>query len=432
MTESKHLKARIRERMARTGERYMTARRHVVGARVTAPDDDHGWRLRGGVHPDTAAIANVLHHHGAEVSEAMVLGAGGGLGAGYILWEFEARHHTRTLVLGFRNQWQYPGRWAEKTLERLGVPFELHETGGARGAAGKLDAALAAGRPVLATIDRQTLGHWHLPADLEGRGGYPVVVYGAVGDRMRIDDRNLAPLTVPRERLDAARARVGSYKHRLVIPEPAAVGEERLREAARAGLADAVAHLSARSDSFGLPAWRKWARMLVDTDNAKAWPRVFEDPTGLVGALLSSYEGVEPVGADGGHLRALYADFLDEAASLLEEPALGVAAGAYRELAQHWHELAELALPPALPPFAMLREQLAAVHESVIARGDAGAEDARRAAAQLWELRAALDSEPPFDHDTALELFVRLGEQLEVIYAAEVEALSRLRSGRRS
>ena len=37
----------------------------------------------------------------------MVLGVGGGLGAGYILWEFEA-HHTPTLVLGFRNQWQYP------------------------------------------------------------------------------------------------------------------------------------------------------------------------------------------------------------------------------------------------------------------------------------------------------------------------------------
>ena len=85
-----------------------------------------------------------------------------------------------------------------------------------------------------------------------------------------------------------------------------------------------------------------------------------------------------------------------------------------------------------LPPFAMLREQLAAVHESVIACGDAGAEDARRAAAQLWELRAALDSEPPFDHDTARELFARLSEQLEVIYAAEVEALSRLRSGRLS
>ena len=82
-------------------------------------------------------------------------------------------------MLGFRNQWQYPGRWAAKTLERLGVPFELHETGGARAAAAKLDAALAAGRPAIATIDRQVFGHWHLPASREGHGGYPVVVYGS-------------------------------------------------------------------------------------------------------------------------------------------------------------------------------------------------------------------------------------------------------------
>jgi len=426
MTESKHLKARIRERMARTGERYMTARRHVVDGRAAAPLDDHGWRLRGGLHPDTAAISNVLAHHGADVSEAMVLGAGGGLGAGYILWEFEA-HGQPTLVLGFRNQWQYPGRWAAKTLERLGVPFELHETGGARAAAAKLDAALAAGRPAIAQIDCQTLGHWHLPAYKEGSGGYPVVVHGAAGERVRIDDRNLAPLSVTREELDAARARVGSYKHRLVICEPVEAGEERLRAAAREGLADTVEHLSARSDSFGLPAWRKWARMLVDTRDAKAWPRVFEDRVALSGALLSAFESVEPVGSEGGHLRALYADFLDEAAALLDAPALADAADAYRALAQRWHDLAEVALPPALPAFAALREHAAALHESVIARGDAGADDAARAAAQLWELRAALDREPPLDRDAALELFGRLSERLEAIYAAEVEAAAMLR-----
>ena len=83
MTENKHLKARIRARMARTGERFMTARRHVVGTRDAA--DDHGWQLSGGVHPDTAAVAAVLAHDGVAVSEATVLGIGGVLGAGYIL-----------------------------------------------------------------------------------------------------------------------------------------------------------------------------------------------------------------------------------------------------------------------------------------------------------------------------------------------------------
>ena len=419
MTESKHLKARIRTRMARTGERYMTARRHVVGEQPPAADD-HGWRLRGGVHPDSAAISNVLAHHGMEVSEALVLGIGGGLGAGYILWEFEA-HNTRALVLGFRNQWQYPGRWAAKTLERLGVPFELHETGGAKGAAAKLDSVLAAGRPALATVDRQEIGHWHMPAHQSGYGGYPVVVYGADGDVMRIDDRNLAPLTVERARLDAARARTGSYKHRLVVIEPAEITADTLRAAVRAGLDDAAAHLSARSDSFGLPAWRKWARMLTDTRNAKSWPNVFADPRGLAGALVSAYQGIEPAGAYGGHLRGLYADFLDEAAALLEAPRLSEAASAYRVLAQQWHALAELALPPHVPEFATLREELAAVHESVVARGDAGRAEAADAAARLWELRARLDAAPPAQPD-----FGALSAAIEAIYEAEVAAAARL------
>ena len=47
---------------------------------------------------------------------------------------------------------------------------------------------------------------------MEGRGGYPVVVYAIDGDVVHVDDRVLAPRTVSREALDAARARVGSYR----------------------------------------------------------------------------------------------------------------------------------------------------------------------------------------------------------------------------
>jgi Butirosin biosynthesis protein H, N-terminal/Domain of unknown function (DUF4872) len=400
----------------------MTARRHVVGEQ-TAPGDDHGWRLRGGVHPDSAAIAAVLDHHGASVSEAMVLGVGGGLGAGYILWEFEAgrAHDTRVLVLGFRNQWQYPDRWASKVLERLGVPFAMHETTGAKRAATQLDDALAAGRPALATVDRAELGYWHLPEYLSGSGGYPVVVHALDGDRARIDDRNLAPLSVPRERLDAARGRVASYKNRLVVIEPAAVTEETLRAAVRAGLADAIEHLGARSDSFGLPAWRKWARMLTDTRAAKAWPKVFADRRGLAGALLSAYEEIEPVGSYGGHLRGLYAEFLDEAAELIEEPRLTEAATAYRALADRWHALAELVLPADVPEFATLRQELAAVHESVVARGDAGRDEAAEAAGRLWALRRELDVSPPVEPDLAA-----LSDAVKAVYEAEVEAAALL------
>jgi hypothetical protein len=423
MTAHKHLKARIRARMAQTGESYVTARRHVVGEPATTVD--HGYRLRGGIHPDTAAIANVLAHHGVTaghtgepLSEAMVLGVGGGLGAGYILWEFEA-HGSPTLVLGYRNRWQYPARWMRATLERLRVPASHHETGGARAAGAQLDAALAAGRPALATIDRQSIGYWHLPAEMEGRGGYPVVVYGEAGGRMRVDDRGLAPLTVAREVLDAARARVGSYKHRLCVIEPdrEVLGADELRTAVRAGLVDAAEHLAGASDSFGLPAWRKWSRTMSGTRNAKAWPRVFAEQHGLAGALLSIYEGIEPVGLDGGHLRGLYADFLDEAAALLEDPRLARAAVAWRAAGGLWHELAELVLPPG-----RIRELLVDVHANVVERGDEGAEDAATAAAELWELRAAMDATPPLGEDQVPELFGAIGERLAAIYEAETEA----------
>jgi hypothetical protein len=378
MTARKHLKARIRARMAQTGERYVTAHRHVVGDRAPLAID-HGYRLRGGIHPDTAAVANVLAHHGVvaghtgePLSEAMVLGIGGGLGAGYILWEFESRGGA-ILVLGFRNRWQYPDRWMKAVLERLAVPATHLETGGARTAARQLDDALAAGRPALATIDRQTIGYWHLPAEMEGRGGYPVVVYASDGDVVHVDDRVLAPRTVAREVLDAARARVGSYRNRLCVIEPDRdeLPVSVLRDAVRTGLADAAEHLGSGSDSFGLEAWRKWARMMTGSA-AKAWPRVFASGRRLAGALLSTYEGIQPV---------VYADFLDEAAALLEDPALTDRAAAWREAAARWQALADLALPEG-----RLRELLAEVHETVVEGGDAAAPALREAGSRLAQV----------------------------------------------
>ncbi|MEV6815874.1 BtrH N-terminal domain-containing protein, partial [Micromonospora sp. NPDC051296] len=164
MTSDKHLKARIRARMARTGERYAEARRHIVG--TSREQTDHGYALRGGVHPEAANIANLLHHHGREISEAMVLGVGGGLGAGYILWEFAA-YDTAVLTLGFRHRWNYLD-WTDATLTRLGVPFRVERTGGAKKAQAALAAALDAGHPAIVVPDRQIVGYWHLPAHLDG------------------------------------------------------------------------------------------------------------------------------------------------------------------------------------------------------------------------------------------------------------------------
>jgi hypothetical protein len=427
MTAHKHLKERIRARMARTGESYTTARRHVLNALPPAT-----YRLLGGVHPDTHAIVGVLAnrglvapHTGQPLSEAMVLGAGGGLGAGYILWEFKA-HDLRTLVFGFRNSWQYPDRWATKTCARLGVPAAVHETGSARKADGELRAAVGQGVPAIAWADQQLLGYRHLPDWLDGYGGPPVTVYGIDDETgtALVDDRNRAPLTVSLDALAAARARVGSYQHRLLMLDaPAAeLDTERLRRAVRDGLTEQVEHLSRRSDSFSLPAFRKWARLLGDGRNAKAWPKVFADRVSLFDACLSVYENVEPVGWGGGNLRGLYAEFLDEAAGLLEAPDLGKAAAAYREAEASWQVVAGTAMPADREPFAEARRLTVRLQDQVEA-GDAAQEEAAATAARLWALRGRWRHQFPGDTDVEA-LLAALAAAVSAAGDAEEAALA--------
>ncbi len=391
MTARKHLKHLVRERMRKTGERYTVARRHIV-------DADTSWEFRGGVHGDTAALANVLAnlgvvapHTGEPLTEAMVLGVGGGLGAGYILWEFDSHQfRSRVLTLGFRRQWQYPDRWARGTAERLGLHAELHETGGAKGAAAALDAQLEKGLPAIAWIDTYTLGHRNEPEWRDGYGGDPLIVYERTGDSYAIDDRSDKRITVSAERLAAARARVGSYTHRLITIDPERV-ELDLRPAVEEGLRLQVEHLSATSDSFSLPAWRKWARMTTDPRNKKGWPTVFADGLG-VGSLRAS---IYTSAAHGAHLRGLYADFLDEAAVLLGRD---LGADAWRVAAGAWEPIVDLALPPG----DELRELI-----------DAGA-------AARWDVQRR--------RDEAVEEPPAVGELVMAMYEAETSALGVLSS----
>ena len=60
----------------------------------------------GGQQAETASLTNILRaqgvhapHNNQPFSEALLLGIGGGLGAGYILWEFAAHNVTRFLIM---------------------------------------------------------------------------------------------------------------------------------------------------------------------------------------------------------------------------------------------------------------------------------------------------------------------------------------------
>jgi len=442
MTTDKAFKRIVRARMAKTGERYAAARRSLIDADTDAPPPTvaietaagRTYLMRGGLHPETATLANVLANQGVvsgltgePLTEATILAVGGGLGAGYILWEFKS-HGSPTLVLAFRNQWQYPWipGWTGKTLDRLGLEADVHETGGAKGAREALDARLDAGAPVIAWVDFGLIGTWGVPDALSGHFGHTLVICGREDDgTYLVDDRGRAPFRITPDVMAAARGRITSFKHRIVRLDTTAgpIPADRLRSALQAGLEDQVEHLRSKSDSFSLPAWRKWARLMTDERNAKAWPRVFADGRGLFAALLAIVEGVD-AGASpwGGHLRELYATSLDETAVALDRPALTEAAQAWRAAADAWDELADWAVPSDLDGADDAVEGAETVR-SAVSDGEAGRARVRAAADVTWGIRAEYAETFPLPAERIHEILRSLGDQIDGIHQREVEAV---------
>jgi hypothetical protein len=163
---------------------------------------------------------------------------------------------------------------------------------------------------------------------------------------------------------------------------------------------------------------------MTDDKNAKAWPRVFSGGRGLFGALVSIVEGVDgDVGAYGGHLRELYAQFLDEAAAALDQPSLGEAAAGWRAAADRWEDLADAAVPPDLDGALEAVAAAEALHEAVMA-GEPGRAAAASAASTLWETRSRYADAFPLPADRIDALLTELGGRLAEIHAAEEEALA--------
>ena len=404
MTTAKQLKARVRARMPGPASATPSPRPRRRWRRRSRSDRRPGmgparWHRPG--HRGAGERARPPRCHrprrGRDRAAALFL-VGGGLGAGYILWEF-THDDSRVVTLGFTHSWQYfDRRLADGRPAGPGRRLVAHRR--RRGAAEALTSTLAAGDPAIIWPDRYHLGYWNLPPFLDGQGGHPVVVYAVVGGRMHVDDRTLAPLTVPAADVNRARARVGSYRNTMLVVRTtdAAVPADRLRAAVRAGLQADVNHLAGTSTSFALPAWPKWSRLLVDPRAAKGWPTVFADRRQLLRALASVWEGVESAGMDGGHLRGLFADGLEQAAVLLDQPGLAAEAPRWREIADRWHALAETALPDDVPAIARLRTLTATV-TGAVAEGDAGAAERAAAAEELWQLRAEHADEPPLDEE---------------------------------
>ena len=380
-----------------------------------------GYKMIGGVHPETASIKNVLAFHGVHAphtgkpfSEAMLLGIGGGLGSCYIMWEWEKR--VPNVVLAFRNKSNYAVEYLQTLCIRLGASTEVFETGGKKKAAAQLEQLIMNGTPAIVWID---LGA--VPYYMHFLQVGVVVVYGFGNDGFTVDKLAKKPYIIDSDKMATVRARIPSFKNRIMTVEPktpihleVAIGE---------GLQDHINYLSASSTSFALLAIKKWSRLMTDTKNSKGWPNVFRNTKGLYGVLRTIYEAIEHIGTGGGGLRGMYADFLDEAATTLGNDDLKPVASLYRALHQRWSTLAQAVLPDHIESFKISKEMLNRRAALRLEKGGFSLDDVGQLNDDIHYLKAEVNTIFPMSKVATSQLFAEIQSQLSNIYEHEKEAL---------
>ena len=174
MTNQKHLKSRVRARMARTGESYASARSHVVEG--VSPGSRSGIRrLRNACRDDGDPGTCRIRRHRSVEELALVVGSG--IGAGAFVFHYP---DFSSLYLAGRNSFDENVRFVRSGLERLGLAVEVSETSGVAAARRNLENALVHG-PAIAWCDYVTLETRGVPLEMAG-GGYHVVVVRSIDE----------------------------------------------------------------------------------------------------------------------------------------------------------------------------------------------------------------------------------------------------------
>ena len=372
MTTSRSLKRLVRERMARTGETYTTAHRHVT-ARRTVPlpaGVTPGYPGFGAeAHQPSALVRHLLAQAGVELTEPMVCGLGGGIGFLYAVFEYREVDHPLLTVVAQH----HPQPWFDAVCEHLRLTATTVTSSSPRSALGKLDAALDRGTAALLAVDRGRLP-WHETGPFEAADPHALVVAGrdGGGDYL-IDDEDDAPHRLPAEAL--AEAWQAHRKGRFALTTLEPVGAVGLPAGIRATLTTTVGHLTGPvlgnsfDVNFGLSGMEKLLQELRDTTTKAGWARRFGGATAFPIGMRRLAECLTWSYTASGATRPLYARFLEEAAPLSGLP-LGAAAIEAARAGEGWTAIADAAAAAAdadaEPPVVFA--ELATMLEDTIAR----------------------------------------------------------------
>ncbi|PTL59574.1 BtrH N-terminal domain-containing protein [Paraconexibacter algicola] len=303
---------------------------------VGAPEFTHA--LAG--HCASGSLRDVLAHRGLDfgagpLSEGMCFGLGSGLGFLYA----DVPAETPAIYVVGRTE-----ALEEAFAENLGIDLDVRETDDRARAAAWLDDELQRGRPPIVWSDIAELEylrvrmsntrHAIVIAGVDREAG---VAWIADNDREELQPCSLASLARARD----SRGFPGRNRNRtFVFDWPTSLSDP--AGAARAAITGAVANMrngGTRLGGLDAPAGLQGVEAF--THAYRRWPDDHGDALPGVLAALSIF--IVKAGTGGALFRSLWAEFLHDMASLLDDPGLRAAAVQADGLAAGWRELAAVA-----------------------------------------------------------------------------------------
>ncbi len=390
-----------------------------------------------GRHWETGTVQNYFAysgvkapHTGRPYSEAMLMGISGGVLMGYFSFAYEG--HDPHVAILTRNTFNP----LDTLLVRLGVVQHLQQTPNAKKGLQNLLEALDSGSPAIVWADAFSLPYNGLESRKDWWAMFPILVYGFDDEAgsVYIADRSAQPFVITPAELAAARGRVKKDKFRLLTLEPP--DSSKLPVAVQQGIWDCLKHYTeapvknARKN-FGLAAFQRWAEVLTNPKDKQSWAKIFPPGVRMYAGLSSAFDrfGLGAVGAQ--RDREFYADFLEEAAMILDRPTLKESANLFRVCAKGWGELGAVLLPNRIPPFKETRELLTRRRKLFVEKGGKALAETRKVNTRLEAIRAEMEKAFPLTTSQAAALreqiaesVLKVGEQEKAAYESLQAAMA--------
>lgn len=282
---------------------------------------------RQSAHCESGVISSLLRHHGVAMSEPMAFGVSAGLAYAYLPF----------LKFGGLPLFAYrmpPGHIIRNLTRRLGIRMHVERFRQPAAGMRALDRNLAAGR----AVGIQTSAYWlsYFPPDMRFHfNAHNLVVYGRRGGNYLIADPVIDILVeCEAEALQKARFTRGVLAPRglLYYPEHIPARFDLPRAIRKAILYTTGSMLFVPVPILGIRGIRLVSRKIRKLD-----PREEKHNKLLLGHIVRMQE---EIGTGGAGFRFLYASFLQEAAALLDKPALTTIAKDLTDVGDEWRRFA--------------------------------------------------------------------------------------------